>query len=447
MTSDRAATSEPIVGQPAEGHTAPVWMTRFIAVMAILVAVGLATDFSKSGFGWDTQVNCAAVDAHVEGLDPYFVKNLKNTELSYPYLPVTLDVFRPLCAGGFLVARYRVIYLVLAVLCAFLLPSLGAARRHDAALRIIFVFGGFLGFECVVATGNFAMLGALLTAVALRLLLRPVPTAGQGGAFPSMLAGAAVLGLVTSFKLVFFPVLAALYVLPQPRGRKLVLIAVAAGAFALPLVISATLYADLFSSWLAAITGRIPGQHTPAGEANPSLMYLALIVADRFGLAASQAIVAVLYGLLAILLVLAPFAVSVWRMVGAKTFAGRSLPLARFDRWLMDHPRAAMRLALLAMYALYICAPRLKEYAFFELALYAAVLVVDLPAAALATVMAVAIVAPMLAISGNLFMGGFAQLATALVCFWILLSRQAGRDLVVRAAGIEPAQLSRAEGF
>lgn len=447
MTNDRAAPSDDIVGQPAEGHTAPVWMTRFIAVMAILVAVGLAVDFSKSGFGWDTQVNCAAVDAHVEGLDPYFVKNLKNTVLSYPYLPVTLDVFRPLCAGGFLVARYRVIYLVLAVLCAFLLPRLGAARRHDAALRIIFVFGGFLGFECVVATGNFAMLGGLLTAVALRLLLRPVPTEGQGGAFASMLAGAAVLGLVTSFKLVFFPVLAALYFLPQPRRRKLALIAVAAGAFALPLVISASLYPDLFSSWLAAITGRIPGQHTPAGEANPSLMYLALVVADRFGLAASQAIVAVLYGLLAILLVLAPFAVSVWRMVGAETFAGKSLPLARFDRWLMDHPRAAMRLALLAMYAIYICAPRLKEYAFFELALYAAVLVVDLPAAALATVMAVAIVAPMLAISGNLFMGGFAQLATALVCFWILVSRQHGRDLVVRAAGIEPAQLLRAEGF
>lgn len=445
MTSDRAAAD--IVGRPAEGHTAPAWMTRFIAVMAILVAVGLAVDFSKSGFGWDTQVNCAAVDAHVEGLDPYFVKNLKNTELSYPYLPVTLDVFRPLCAGGFLVARYRIIYLVLAVLCAFLLPSLGAARRHDAALRIIFVFGGYLGFECVVATGNFAMLGGLLTAVSLRLLLRPAPAEGQGGAFPAMLAGAAVLGLVTSFKLVFFPVLAALYFLPQPRGRKLALIAVAAGAFALPLVISATLYADLFSSWLAAITGKIPGQHTPAGEANPSLMYLALLVADRFGFAASQAIVAVLYGLLAILLVLAPFAVSVWRMVGAETVAGKSSPLARFDRWLMDHPRAAMRLVLLAMYALYICAPRLKEYAFFELALYAAVLVLDLPAAALATVMAVAIVTPMLAISGNLFMGGFAQLATALVCFWILLSRQHGRDLVVRAAGIEPAQLLRAEGF
>ena len=434
MTSGRAAISDDMVEQPAEGYTAPVWMTRFITVMAILVAVGLAIDFSKSGFGWDAQVNCAAVDAHVEGLDPYFVKNLKKTQLSYPYLPVTLDVFRPLCAGGFLVVHYRLIYLVLAVLCACLLPRLGAPRRHDTALRIIFVLGGFLGFEGVLATGNFAMLGALLTTVALRLLLQPAPSDERGEAFARILAGAAVLGLVTSFKLVFFPVLAALYFLPHPRGRKLVLITVAIGAFALPILISATFYADLFSSWLDAITGRIPGQHTPAGEANPSLMYLSLVVADRFGLGASQAVIAVLYGLLATLLVLAPFAVSVWRMVGAGASAGKSWPLATFDRWLMDHPRAAMRVVLLAVYALYICAPRLKVYAFFELALYAAVLMVDLPVAALATVVTVAIVSPMLAMSGNIFMDGFAQLAAAVVCFWIL-AHDSQRQRPAEAAG------------
>jgi hypothetical protein len=38
------------------------------------------------------------------------------------------------------------------------------------------------------------------------------------------------------------------------------------------------------------------------------------------------------------------------------------------------------------MLALYLCAPRLKKYAYFELAIYAAMLVVDLPAIGIAAV-------------------------------------------------------------
>ena len=119
----------------------------------------------------------------VEGLDPYFVRNLKDTKLSYPYLPVTLDAFRPLCAGGFLVAHYKAIYLVLAVICALLLPGLGRSRRglRDVALRGVFALGGFLGFEWVLASGNFAMLSGLLTAASLALLLRPAQSEGRGG--------------------------------------------------------------------------------------------------------------------------------------------------------------------------------------------------------------------------------------------------------------------------
>ena len=37
-----------------------------------------------------------------------------------------------------------------------------------------------------------------------------------------------------------------------------------------------------------------------------------------------------------------------------------------------------MRLATLSMFALYLCVPRLKEYAYFEMAIYAAMLVADL---------------------------------------------------------------------
>jgi hypothetical protein len=428
-------------------------MTRFIAAAAILLVVGFAVDLSgNEAFGLDARVNCAAVDAHIEGLDPYFVKNLKGTKLSYPYLPVTLDAFRPLCAGGFLVAHQQGIYLILAVLCALLLPSFGGVRPslRDIALRVVFALGGFLGFEWVLATGNFAMLSGLLTAAALALLLRQARSERQGRAsFLPLLAGAAVLGLVTSFKLVFFPVLAALYFLPQPRKQKLILIAVAIAMFSLPILISIVFYANLFPSWLSAISGQIAGQHAPGDDVNPSLMFLSLILADRYALASCTPVVAAIYGFAAVALVLAPLAVSVWREIGAQRSAEVGSPLATLDRWLMDHPRAAMRITVLAMYAFHLCAPRLKEYAFFELALYTAVLIADLPAAAAAAVLSIGIVLPtVVSISGNTFMGGFSQIAVALACFWVMLLAQfAPSALVVRAAGVEPAQRLRTEGF
>ncbi|UPK24736.1 hypothetical protein IVB26_25720 [Bradyrhizobium sp. 195] len=403
------------------------WMTRFILALALLVATLVAIDMGMDEtFGWDARVNCAAVDAHIGGLDPYFVKNLKDTKLSYPYLPVTLDAFRPVCAGGFLVAHYKPIYLVLALICALLLPGLGRTRPglRDVALRSLFALGGFLGFEWIIATGNFAILSGLLTAASLALLLRPAQSGREGGtSLAPQLAGAAVLGLVTSFKLVFFPVLAALYFLPQPRGRKLLLIAVAAGMFVLPILASLVFYPDLFRSWLSAIFGQIPGQHSPGNEVNPSLLFLARTVAERIGLAGSKPVVAALYGLIAIALVLAPLAISVWRMVGASRPAREASLLQTLDDWLVAHPDAAMRITVLAMYALYLCAPRLKEYAFFEVALYAAVLVVDLPAALMAAVLTVAIAIPTLASVSGVFMDGFSQLSIALICFWLLLPR------------------------
>jgi len=403
------------------------WLTWLILVAAMLVAMSVSVDFAaEDSFGWDVRVNCLAVDAHAAGVDPYFVRNLKDTKLSYPYLPVTLDAFRPACAGGFLVAHYKPIYLVLALISALLLPGLGQSRPglREVALRSLFALGGFLGFEWIIATGNFAILSGLLTAASLALLLRPVQSGRDGStSLAPQLAGAALLGLVTSFKLVFFPVLAALYFLPQPRARKLVLIAVAAGMFVLPILASLLIYPDLFKSWLSAIFGQIPGQHSPGNEVNPSLLFLALSLADRIGLAGSKPAVAALYGLIAIALVLAPFAISVWRMIGASRPARKTSLLQMFDEWLVDHPDAAMRITVLAIYALYLCAPRLKEYAFFEVALYAAILVVDLPAALMAAVLTVAIAIPTLASVSGVFMDGFSQLAIALICFWLLLPR------------------------
>ncbi|MGY4623623.1 hypothetical protein [Bradyrhizobium sp. USDA 4486] len=404
-----------------------VWLACLIALTALLVFGNLANDaVQEMKYGWDVRVNCAAVDAYASGLDPYFVKNLKGTKLSYPYLPVTLDVFRPLCGGGFLVSHYRAILPVLAVLCGLLLPGLGRtrSRARDVALRMLCALGGFIGFEWVEASGNFAILSGLFTAIALLLLLPPpAPGASNDPSYRLRLAGAALLGLVTSFKLVFFPVLAALYFLPLPRGRKLTLIAVATLSFALPILISRLSYPDLFASWQLAMAGKIPAQHfVDLFEINPSLLLLAHDLIDAAGLGDSRPAMFAAYALAVLALVLGPFAQSVLRAVTRQPAGeGESLP-KRLDRWLMDHPRAAMRLTVFAMFALYLSSPRLKEYAFFELAIYAAILVVDLPAMALAAFLAVGLAFPaLISILGMAFEGSFILLIIGLICFWILL--------------------------
>jgi hypothetical protein len=415
------------VERPERTDSAPrLWLMCFIALVAILVLANLVTDSSADmNYGWDVRVNCAAVDAHTEGRDPYFVKNLKGTKLSYPYLPVTLDVFRPLCAGGVLAGHHRGVYLLLAVLCGLLLPGLGTSRPNlrDVFLKTLCVLGAFVGFEWTLASGNFTIFSGALTALALALLLGRAGGEGRTS-FLSCLTGAALLGLLTSFKLVFFPVLASLYFLPQPRHRKFILIGVAAGAFALPILLSLALYGDLFRSWLSAISGQIPDQHAVAlNETNPSLLLLMFGVAETFGLGGSKPVAFAAYGLAATALILAPFALSVLRVVGGPARSGPSWLPARLDRWLIDHPREAARITVLAMYALYLCSPRLKEYAFFELAVYAAVLMVDLPPMALAGALGATVLFPTLAsMSGSVIEGSYIQLVAGLVGFWILLA-------------------------
>ncbi|MET4232757.1 hypothetical protein AB7Z32_16235 [Bradyrhizobium sp. 482_C4_N1_1] len=403
------------------------WLACLVALTALLVLGNLANDaVLDMKYGWDTRVNCAAVDAYASGLDPYFVKNLKGTKLSYPYLPVTLDIFRPLCAGGLLVDHYKGIFPVLTVLCGLLLPGLGRTRpgARDVALRVLCALGAFVGFEWVQASGNFAILSGVLTAVALRFLLSPSASgASEDRSFPLRLAGAALLGLVTSFKLVFFPVLAALYFLPLPRGRKLTLIVVAAFSFALPILISRLMYPELFASWQLAMSGKIPDQHlVDLFEINPSLLLAARDLMDHAGLGDSKAVTFATYACAALALVLVPFALSILRVVTSEPAQEGGSLLVRLDRWLMDHPRVAMRITVFAMFALYLSSPRLKEYAFFELALYAAILVVDLPALALAAFLAVGLAFPaLISILGTAFEGSFILLIIALTSFWILL--------------------------
>ncbi|MCK1742121.1 hypothetical protein IVA80_14955 [Bradyrhizobium sp. 139] len=404
-----------------------VWLDCLIALVALLVLGNLVSDLTLDvKYGWDVRVNCAAVDAHAEGLDPYFVKNLKGTKLSYPYLPVTLDAFRPLCAGGFLVGHHRGVFLVLVMLCGLLLPGLGGVGVRDIALRILWALGAFVGFEWVSASGNFAVISGALSAAALTLLLRShSPGADDDRGFAACIVGAALLGLVASFKLVYSPVLAALYFLPLPRGQKIGLIAAAAAGLTLPILLSRTLYPDLFSSWLLAIRGQIPDQHSIyVIDTTPSLLLLAQGALDHVGLGGSKAIVFIAYALVAFALVLAPFALVVLRMADRQARNEGAFP-ARLDRWLIDHRREALRITVLAMYGLYLCSPRLKEYAFFELALYGAILIVDLPAAALAAVLTIGVAVPTLvSLSGMSIEGSFVQIAVALVCFWIMLWAQ-----------------------
>ncbi len=406
------------------------WLACLLAVIAIFVAVHLTADYrSGFAFGWDIRVNCAAIEAHANGLDPYYVKNLKGTNLSYPYLPVTLDIFRPLCADGILTGYFRGIYLVIAVVSALLLSSFSLSRWNirDAALKFLCVFGGFAGFEWTFVTGNFAIISGLLTAVALALFFHASSLQEQdtenGNSIPYYVAGAAVFGLLTSLKIVFFPLLLSFYFFPLARRRKIILIIVASVCFILPILASFVFYHDLFSSWIEAISGRIPGQHSPASEScNPSLLCLGQTLAENAGFNDYKLFGGLFYVLAVVLLVLGPLAGSIIRLVQQQFIPHHWSFLKGLDQLLIDNPRFAMRLATLSMLALYLCAPRLKEYAYFEMAICAAMLVVDLPAIGIASFFTAAIVVPMLANGSHYaFVNTYGQTIASLFCFEILL--------------------------
>jgi hypothetical protein len=277
------------------------------------------------------------------------------------------------------------VFFVLAMLCGLLLPGLGRDRggARDIALRMLWALGAFVGFEWVWASGNFTIMSGTLSAAALALLLR-------------------------------FP-------LPAADDDR---------SFGLRIVGAALLGLVVYMM-----------------DTTPSLLQLAQEALDRVGLGGSKPVVFAAYALLAFALVLAPFALVVLRMMHGQLHREGGF-LARADRWLIDHQHAALRITMLAMYGLYLCAPRLKEYSFFELALYGAVLIVDLPGAALVAALTVGIAIPSLVSqSGMSIEGSFIQLAAALGCFWITLGALSPSAPMVRAAGIEPAQRLRTEGF
>jgi hypothetical protein len=129
-----------------------------IALIAVFfvfhfIAQSGRSDIMHQPFGWDARCDCAAVEAYTQGLDPYYVKNLKDTSLSYPYPPVTLDVLKPVCADGLMANHYQLIYLILGIGIVFLMSLHYLARDniYQTFLTCLFIFGAFAGFQWVFA--------------------------------------------------------------------------------------------------------------------------------------------------------------------------------------------------------------------------------------------------------------------------------------------------------
>ncbi len=377
--------------------------------------------------GWDLRAYCAAVQSHADGLNPYDAKNVKDTHLPYPYLPATLDVFRPVCSDV-LTHYFREVYFALAAISALLLSafSFSGQKFRDACLKSLYVFGGFVGFGWVFWSGNFAILSGLLTALALYLFYHGFSLQGKDAQNLTSelfyIVGAIVFGLAMSIKIIFAPVLGSLYFFPLARTKKMSLIIVAGACFIIPVIISFLFYQDLFFSWLDTISGRTPGQISPATEQSASLFDMGQALAGSLGFIHYKLVDGFLYAM-AITLILGPLIYStIWFVKQECADDGKSF-LRKLDQFLVDNSRFAMRVATLAMLALYLCAPRLKEYAFYELAIYAAMLVVDLPPKWLAVILAITIAAPVIAYVSQIsaFIHQFNQTIAAVFCYGVLL--------------------------
>lgn len=427
-----------------------------LAFLACFSAAYLARDFVNSVmtgnlFGRDATLTCAGVDAYDNGLDPYYVQNLKNTQLSYSYLPFTFDLFRPFCHDFGFASNYKILFLALASLCVALLgfSSFSGRRMRDAALKALFILAGFAGFQWVFRTGNIAMFDGVFTALGLFFLLRgnALQPEDPGRSWFAYILGSLVLGFSTALKILYFPLLLGLYFIPVVRSRKLTLIAAAVFAFAVPMACSYFFYHDLFASWVACAFGHIPGQHSASTEwYNPSFYCMAKAILLLVGIGEEPSLAMLLYGM-AMAIIVGAFLYRIMRIVGDNTVRGDTRPfLDRLDSLLLDHPQFAMRVVLLCMMALFLCSPRLKEYAFFELSLYAAMLVVDLPIAELLFVYVTAIAIPILSDQPQLkflsyYFGGFDQLVVAGFCYVVLLndlgSKLSVSDKSKRKRGLE----------
>lgn len=374
--------------------------------------------------GWDVRSVCAGTDAFQKGLNPYYVKNLEGTHLSYTYPPLTFDLFRPLCDSPlYLRSSFEYLYPLLALLVTLLLSGRDLAqRRFDrAGVKGLFVLGGFAGFHWSYRTGNIAIFEGFLLAIA---LCSYYPTDRTTKLSPKHFLGAVALGFDFFLKLINFPALLALYFLPFERPKKLKLIAVGFVAYLIPMTISILGYPGFFSTYLQAVSGKIPGQHSPATEGaaggNGSLFFVAghfLNIGRKLGLSV-DAHYAALQSVGYVLMILLLAVIFVKRVVKLLPRPQNSFSilgwLDQLDGFLLKNPRAAFYLTTLALLEMLLSLPRVKPYAYFSLATLAAMLVTELPPTAMITSAFFALILPLLSWSGRVF-GGYEQTVGVLV--------------------------------
>lgn len=170
---------------PAGGRLGRLWaQARWderVEVAVALLALADLVRLTRAGFGWDTQVYCAAAAAFGQGLDPYHVENLAGLSLSFVYQPIYLTLIAPLCGVAVPVPHpYTLASLVAVVLSVVLWP--GALSRDGGVPAAVLALGGVSGLAWTVLTGNTSAFEMLVLTLAVAVAL-PALT-GLTGGFP-----------------------------------------------------------------------------------------------------------------------------------------------------------------------------------------------------------------------------------------------------------------------
>jgi hypothetical protein len=422
---------------------------RLIArLAAIALLIFFVRDFwvtqthSERTPGWDARAVCSGNDAYRKDLNPYYVTNLVGTDLSYTYPPLTFELFKPLCTAPLDIREsFKYLYPLLLV---FLIALFGAKDLahglYDRALiKTLFLTGGFAGFHWVYLTGNIAAIECALLASGI-FCFAPTGKSAPNELTLRYLLGAVLLGFSCFLKVINFPIILALYFVPLDRPQKLKLIGTGLLAYAIPMGLSIFAFHDLFGTFVHAISGKIPNQHSPATEGgNPSVFFLMghfLNLARRIGIDVDSHYFALQAGGYAILVLLiaSTFLKRVYSVLPEEK-RGAS-PLSWFkllDRSLIENPRLAFYLLVSAILGMLICLPRMKSYAYFSVAALSALLVAELPLSGLALSAIVALALPYFDWSSRA-LAGFQQTIATLVVWAVAVYYLKDRMMLIGSA-------------
>jgi hypothetical protein len=406
-------------------------MSLAIPVAVITLAVVYAATFflldflhEGKGFGWDAISYCATIDAYWKGLDPYYVKNLEGTNLSYSYAPFTFWLMTPFCFDHFFDRSFRFFFPALVLMAALLLAITFVPRSNPRGrwLTALFVFFGFDGFQWVYRCANLSVIEGGLMAVALALLFH----AAKNRRDPYAIGAAALLGFSSAIKILFCPLLLGLYLFPASRKTRILMLGVAGICFVAPVVAWLLIEPNLFWSWVDCQLGRIPGQHSFSKQLCTATLYcMAHTIGDH--LSADKLIAEGIGTLLSGLFLAGVLLPLIGRIVQIMPKRDGKPLLSRLDRWLMEEPRLALHLMLLSMLGLALCSPHLKEYGYFEIVIYAAAMIGNLSIGETAYVFAIGVILPLIPCSFthvkfySHLLGGYGQLVSALMVYGFLI--------------------------